>query len=562
MPTNNYNLNTPAEGTTDWHVPLNENFETIDSLLHQLETDGSIDSGGVRHASDFSGANGGEMIQAAIDDMGTTIGHMIIGPEGPDSFTDGNGRNWSNVWKISSSVSIPSNTTLHIFGTIVGADGLDDNIFRNEVAGDGTSNRNHDIYYRGYGVGRIHQNPENFTLSHSGFSIEKFGIVTHKVDNCGIQNLNVGPTFKHATLFEDINQGGGNEEYSAFTQNITYFQNDATPNQDCHPLIGPIDNFSVDGLFGTAGDDVVFINGEPNGNHPQIGSGGKVEQVNIRNIHTVKHPNAPSLDIVKILHGGAGVENINISDCHLNYTGGDLVNLDTEVSGASNSITGVNISDCTIRGFGTIVFGRTPDTATVRDVHISNIHKANDRQAVKVRNADVRGLEMDNVSITVGNDGDFGMCLDVDGGTLRNASMRGCRADGRTNGQLDVKLLRVASGTLESFTMSDCKVDGRSSGDGGASPDAVDIQSGATVSDIRFRDNTFIQVQDPYTFGVSRAGDIFVNGKTKAALGGSSPDATLYQEGDVIEDVDTNGAAYLVLDSSASGNVTQIGTAQ
>lgn len=40
MPTDNHEYNTPAEGTTDWHVPLNENFESLDSdmLIRDAES--------------------------------------------------------------------------------------------------------------------------------------------------------------------------------------------------------------------------------------------------------------------------------------------------------------------------------------------------------------------------------------------------------------------------------------------------------------------------------------------------------------------------------------------
>jgi len=42
--TENHDYNTPAEGTTDWHIPLNENFEKIDNDVEIRDTDSNRDS--------------------------------------------------------------------------------------------------------------------------------------------------------------------------------------------------------------------------------------------------------------------------------------------------------------------------------------------------------------------------------------------------------------------------------------------------------------------------------------------------------------------------------------
>ena len=74
----------------------------------------------VRHASRFGGADGGEQIQAAINDLPPEGGKVIIGAEGPDS-----GGKW--VW--TSAISVPSNTHIEGAGmgatTMVQADGAD-----------------------------------------------------------------------------------------------------------------------------------------------------------------------------------------------------------------------------------------------------------------------------------------------------------------------------------------------------------------------------------------------------------------------------------------------------
>lgn len=67
--TDNHDLNTPAKGATDWHEPLNQNFEDLDTILQSISTDGtsfsptSLDAdeitlGGTTHTSWPGGGDG------------------------------------------------------------------------------------------------------------------------------------------------------------------------------------------------------------------------------------------------------------------------------------------------------------------------------------------------------------------------------------------------------------------------------------------------------------------------------------------------------------------------
>lgn len=85
--TPNHNLNRPEKGANDWHVPLNENFGDLDTILKGMSSDGtslSVDEqsiiGNYIYAYGANGnyveainpadyANGGEAIQAAVDSL-------------------------------------------------------------------------------------------------------------------------------------------------------------------------------------------------------------------------------------------------------------------------------------------------------------------------------------------------------------------------------------------------------------------------------------------------------------------------------------------------------------
>jgi hypothetical protein len=105
-------------------------FETVTTDEISIGSDGPATSfadiggggaAGVRYASDFSGTNGGEKIQKAIDDIVTNEPHggvVVVGPEGPDTFTPSS--TYSSIdetWNIANPpLTFGDNITLYLQG--------------------------------------------------------------------------------------------------------------------------------------------------------------------------------------------------------------------------------------------------------------------------------------------------------------------------------------------------------------------------------------------------------------------------------------------------------------
>ncbi|NUC74952.1 hypothetical protein HTZ84_22060, partial [Haloterrigena sp. SYSU A558-1] len=81
-----------------------------------------IGSGAYRNASDYSGADGGEQIQAAINDLPARGGVVFIPTEGPDSTTNAEGATEDNVWEVNTPIDTGDKNAVRIIGEMSGWD--------------------------------------------------------------------------------------------------------------------------------------------------------------------------------------------------------------------------------------------------------------------------------------------------------------------------------------------------------------------------------------------------------------------------------------------------------
>jgi hypothetical protein len=266
---------------------------------------------GVRYASDFSGANGEEQIQAAADDLPASGGKLVIGPDGPDDdITDAADvyPSFANTWKFDETVTgIPSNTSIIINNTtLIKQDNAStQEFFRNSKAGDGTSDRNENIAIIGHGNARLHGNSANLDESVMNTPVEQ-GLHPHKIDGFTLKNLIIGPTLEFALAFEDVTD--------FYVENIRFNQDgrtDAGGNntfQDGFHCIGPNGPGIVNGLYGETHDD--FTSFTPAGNASlRYGSEGDIEDIQLSNLTARPYGNANPIKID--LTGSSAVRNLS-----------------------------------------------------------------------------------------------------------------------------------------------------------------------------------------------------------------------------------------------------------
>lgn len=84
MPTDNHQYNTPQEGDTDWHIPVNANWNSLDTDIPIFDTDAN--------RSNYTGKSGAWFVASDTGDVyaGTGSGWSQLGTlDGPSDLTDG-----------------------------------------------------------------------------------------------------------------------------------------------------------------------------------------------------------------------------------------------------------------------------------------------------------------------------------------------------------------------------------------------------------------------------------------------------------------------------------------
>lgn|GEM_PF-2840897 len=230
-------------------------------------------------AGHFPGANGGERIQAALDQLGDLPKVISVGPDGPDA---------QGCWLLKQALRIPSNTTLLLNGArLFLADGANDNLLRNTHADSADERRNHDIHVAGLGGAELNGNARNQRRQSQVF--RTMGISFHKVDRVSIKGIALGPTEAWGMGLEDISD--------LLVDGIRFQQDGSTHNQDGVHVSGPGRRVVVTNIIGTIADDAVAIDAGADVEDYRgsaRGQGGRLEDVVVSNI-AVKNMSAGAI---------------------------------------------------------------------------------------------------------------------------------------------------------------------------------------------------------------------------------------------------------------------------
>jgi len=89
--TDNHNYNTPSEGTLNWDVPLNENFEQIDTDIEIRDTDASRSDYSPKEGAKFLATDTGAVYVGDGSDWQQlgSLTSVTVGSNEPSSPTEG-----------------------------------------------------------------------------------------------------------------------------------------------------------------------------------------------------------------------------------------------------------------------------------------------------------------------------------------------------------------------------------------------------------------------------------------------------------------------------------------
>lgn len=481
-----------------------------------LRSPGGGGAPGVRYASDFSGADGGEQIQTALDDLGSTPGTVEVGSDAPQTASDitdasntyvgqsGNNGILSSsrpVWLVTSSIEIPDNTLLVVKGTIVAQDGLDDNLIRNKGLDPNDqpgSTSNENIHIDGRGIGRLHHNAANSGLPQAQ-QVQRKMVMFYQCDMHSVRNIRLGPGDSKAVQSEDSDW--------IYGENIRYMQDCSRDKQDAWTVCGPANYVSFNHERGESGDDVHFLNGRKNEATVAFNDTvGDIKHVHINDTRVLPVQNpitAANQGAVSVaLFGssnGTVVGDVTASNWEYLSTSNNAFNV---IGGTSTStIRDITISDgLTVRPIK--VEGRgTTNTFDVYNWTIDSVHLRGSGITLfkqQLSSSTVENLTVTGSSGATSNANGQGM-VDLTAGTTKGLQLTDTNVDTRSETVSgDYPLIRVGSSqTVNGITVSDCHYRGNSSGSKNAN--GVTVQSGATINGaVRFSNLSFEYVTTPY----------------------------------------------------------------
>lgn len=366
-------------------------------------------------ADQFTGNNGGERIQAAIDSLGTIHKVVNVGPQGPDE----GGR-----WLLTKAIVVPSNTTL-VFNNarVYLADGVSDNLLRNAHADSGDGTRDENIHILGLGGAELNGNASRQKRQPRMF--QNFGISFHKVDRCSIKGIALGPTEAWGMGLENV--------VDLFVDSIRFQQDGQTHNQDGVHIGGPGSRICISNIIGTVADDAIAIDASAcveDYRGSARGAGGLLENVVVSNVS------------VKNLSAGAVVRTLSAKGKPL-----DGVYISQVIITGSNQVLKIGWDRWGARQGGRDIGDVFPSCDEQKNIVIDGV-KGTTRDVFCRIESNVKNLTIRNVRGSCGtaalsNICSDGACFSLENVTLEDWIIEGCKTAIQIGGEVKCANLTV-----------------------------------------------------------------------------------------------------------------------
>lgn len=362
----------------------------------------------------FSGSNGGAKIQNALN-VNRTAHKVVVVPPGE--------------YEISETLKIPSNTTLYLYGaTLKLADGVNDRIITNSDYVNGNSH----VYI--YGVGDAIFDCNRVGQGAAASDYTDNGVHFYKVSHFAVANVTIKSTKKMGFVPEACSYGK--------VDNITFAQEGYVNQDGCH-IVGPSHSITVDGLFGTFGDDACVCNARTN--PPQgYGNGGDVTNIIFNNVQ-IKGLTGPDDGFFHtgILRTSAGAD-FKVDGITLSNAVGETVIAAARLGG-NDATTTANHRNITMSNVK--VIASTGDTSTTG--------------AGIIMYRDVANLTVNNLSLS--SDGVFTV-IDTNGFTLDGFTLNGLDVLIKAGPAVNNYIFKFRAPAAKNVSISNMRVQGPSGG--------------------------------------------------------------------------------------------------
>jgi hypothetical protein len=500
------------------------------------DRDGCANS--VYFASAFDGTDGGDRIQSAINVAKSERERRVVfvGPVGPDA---------DDRWKVSDTIEIPSHTTLMLAGASLRlADGVGDNILRNESATSGDDARDTDIHIIGFDGASIDGNAINQYGSilpiddegdiliddHAGNSEYEYfrrnGIDLYKVDGFTLRGFTIGPTNSYAIAPEDVTNG--------YIANITFRMDGTTPNQDAVNLGGPAEDVQMVDLRGTLADGAITISSRGTAtSHKLVTEGGAVRHVHVENV-CFAGAVGPEVrrEAMGIIHTwpykDVPLEHIRVKNIVGRNLGNPAIRTGGEYVTDSGPFTRPELHrDIVIDGVFAEGDALCELRCDVQNLTITNAYLEGSDRLFDQRGYTVDGLTVDNCvhdcSQAVQDSSVPGSI--IFDGQLSDSSVRNCRIEASAESEIEAGIYVGSNASVDALSIDQATTTGTDIG--------FTTESGADVGRIALSDCRFDT--DAAAVDVADGTGILRNGLGIEVSENGSPTANRWQTGDIVQ---------------------------
>ena len=303
----------------------------------------------------FTGLDGGEKIQAALDYAEAASGNIVV-------VTDSSGPDAGNVWSISKTVLIPNNSFMVFSNSYVKlADDANVSMFRTKNSLDLSAGQN--IHLLGLGRAVFDgNNLQQSTLPATSTDKERIGLHFFNITNFSVKNIVIRETHGWGISFENGCNAGD-------IGPIRFEQQDTTTNQDGVNLRQGCWDIVIHDITGTTGDDTVALTAI---GHTPVNEGDDGMQVTYDNVAGIDIYNITIKNVTsKVLGGNHTVRLLNSDGRELHDITIDEVN---DITLPSDITTGAKAINAVITINGGTYFDATEvQEDEMRNIEIRNV---------------------------------------------------------------------------------------------------------------------------------------------------------------------------------------------
>jgi hypothetical protein len=520
-----------------------------------------LDGDGVFLASEYGGANGGAQIQQAIDATPAESHAVVAVPaSGPDDQASVTG-DASDVWSLTESLVLPSDTTLLLLGaTLRLADGVGDTMIRNASAERGDEARDHDVHVVGVGGAHVDGNaaaqhgvvvpveePQHQGLEYPFH--RRNAIDLHRVDRFSVTGLRIGPTNAYPIAPEDVTDG--------YVADILYCQDGTTRNQDAINVGGPARNVVIENLRGRLADGAVTIASRGTAtSHKSIYEGGDVRNIHVRNCHfegveLVEHRwtgegieqtdrrvmadgerrNATGI-VHTYPHHEATLERVRIANVSGSNMGPPAYRAGGEPASVETMTDPSRHDDVVVDGLvadGSPVCDlKSPiGDLTIRNARVRSEPRWGQATLLDTKGHRARSITLENCTATPIADAAAFVRIDSAVDRLRISGLDAREPSGEQKAAIDVEdgIVLTGDATVDDLTVDGARIAGTDTG--------IRIADGAETGRVAIEDCGFSDVGTDFEIP-ARAG-LTVNGVGRASGTGETPDLVDWSRGTVVE---------------------------